>query len=44
VATGFTDVAVVQIGGQSQPGFLDWAARELLPELRHLAGAGDSRA
>jgi G6PDH family F420-dependent oxidoreductase len=44
VTAGFTDVAVVQIGGQSQPGFLDWAERELLPELRHLAGAGDSRA
>jgi G6PDH family F420-dependent oxidoreductase len=44
VTAGFTDVAVVQIGGQSQPGFLDWAARELLPELRHLTGAGDSRA
>jgi G6PDH family F420-dependent oxidoreductase len=31
---GFTDVAVVQIGGDSQPAFLEWAERELLPALR----------
>jgi G6PDH family F420-dependent oxidoreductase len=30
---GFTDVAVVQIGGDSQQEFLDWAQRELLPAL-----------
>jgi G6PDH family F420-dependent oxidoreductase len=30
---GFTDVAVVQVGGESQPAFLDWAQRELLPAL-----------
>jgi G6PDH family F420-dependent oxidoreductase len=35
VAAGFTDVAVVQIGGDTQPAFLDWAERELLPALRH---------
>lgn len=31
---GFTDVAVVQIGGDSQGPFLDWAETELLPALR----------
>ena len=34
VAAGFTDVAVVQIGGDTQPGFLDWAEREFLPALQ----------
>ena len=34
VDAGFTDVAVVQIGGDTQPEFLDWAERELLPALR----------
>jgi G6PDH family F420-dependent oxidoreductase len=36
VDAGFTDVAVVQIGGESQPDFLDWAERELVPALRDL--------
>jgi G6PDH family F420-dependent oxidoreductase len=36
VDTGFTDVAVVQIGGDTQPEFLEWAERELLPALRAL--------
>lgn len=27
---GFTDIAVVQVGGQSQPNFLDWAERVLI--------------
>lgn len=31
---GFTDIAVVQVGGETQPAFLDWAERELLPALR----------
>ena len=31
VAAGFTDVAVVQIGGDTQPEFLDWAEKKLLP-------------
>jgi G6PDH family F420-dependent oxidoreductase len=31
---GFTHVAVVQIGGDHQAEFLDWAERELLPALR----------
>lgn len=31
---GFTDVAVVQVGGENQPEFLEWAEQELLPALR----------
>lgn len=31
---GFTDIAVVQIGGDHQDGFFDWAQQELLPALR----------
>jgi G6PDH family F420-dependent oxidoreductase len=31
---GFTDVAVVQVGDESQDGFLRFAERELLPALR----------
>jgi G6PDH family F420-dependent oxidoreductase len=31
---GFTDVALVQIGGDQQEGFLDFAEKELLPALR----------
>jgi G6PDH family F420-dependent oxidoreductase len=33
---GFTHVALVQIGGDQQGPFLDWAGRELLPALRAL--------
>ncbi|MBA4861701.1 LLM class F420-dependent oxidoreductase [Streptomyces sp. PSKA54] len=33
---GFTDVALVQIGGASQMPYLDWAQKELLPALREL--------
>jgi G6PDH family F420-dependent oxidoreductase len=36
VDAGFTHVAVVQIGGDSQDIFFDWAADELLPALRRL--------
>jgi hypothetical protein len=36
VDAGFTHVAVVQIGGDTQPTFLDWAERELLRALRKL--------
>jgi len=36
VDAGFTDVAVVQIGGDTQPEFLDWAESELLPALKQL--------
>jgi G6PDH family F420-dependent oxidoreductase len=33
---GFTEVALVQIGGDRQEQFCDWAERELLPALRAL--------
>ena len=33
---GFTDVALVQIGGEHQAGFLEWSEKELLPALREL--------
>ncbi|GAB3802798.1 TIGR03557 family F420-dependent LLM class oxidoreductase [Micromonospora zhanjiangensis] len=36
VDAGFTDVAIVQIGEDGQPRFLDWARDELLPRLREL--------
>jgi G6PDH family F420-dependent oxidoreductase len=36
IDAGFTDVAVLQVGGDTQPGFLDWADHELLPALRTL--------
>lgn len=31
---GFTHLALVQIGGDAQAGFVDWAASDLLPALR----------
>ncbi|WP_189816085.1 LLM class F420-dependent oxidoreductase [Streptomyces olivaceoviridis] len=31
---GFGEVALVQIGGDTQPEFLDWSAKTLLPALR----------
>jgi G6PDH family F420-dependent oxidoreductase len=36
IDAGFTHVAVVQIGGDTQPEFLQWAEQEFLPELRRL--------
>lgn len=36
VEAGFTEVALVQVGGDSQPEFLEWARRRLLPALREL--------
>ncbi|WFB06089.1 LLM class F420-dependent oxidoreductase [Streptomyces sp. LX-29] len=33
---GFTEIALVQIGGASQLPFLEWAEKELLPALRAL--------
>ncbi|MGW0558383.1 LLM class F420-dependent oxidoreductase [Streptomyces sp. NPDC002926] len=33
VDAGFTDVALVQIGGGTQPEFIDWSAKMLLPAL-----------
>jgi G6PDH family F420-dependent oxidoreductase len=34
VDAGFTDVALVQVGGDHQQPFIDWAQSELLPALR----------
>ncbi|GAA3393811.1 LLM class F420-dependent oxidoreductase [Cryptosporangium minutisporangium] len=34
VEAGFTHVALVQIGGDHQEGYLDWSEKELLPALR----------
>ena len=36
VDAGFTEVALVQVGGDHQASYLDWAERELLPALREL--------
>jgi G6PDH family F420-dependent oxidoreductase len=36
VEAGFTHVALVQVGGDAQGPFFDWAERELLPALREL--------
>jgi len=36
VEAGFTEIALVQIGADSQAAFCDWAQRELLPALRAL--------
>jgi len=38
VDAGFTHVALVQVGGEHQDRFLDWARAELLPELRNRDG------
>ncbi|MGP2436176.1 LLM class F420-dependent oxidoreductase [Streptomyces sp. JW3] len=35
---GFTEIALVQIGGESQPAFLDWSEKTLLPALRAALG------
>jgi G6PDH family F420-dependent oxidoreductase len=36
IDAGFTEIALVQIGGDTQQGFTEWAERELLPALRSL--------
>ncbi|HEX5598912.1 MAG TPA: TIGR03557 family F420-dependent LLM class oxidoreductase [Micromonosporaceae bacterium] len=36
VDAGFTHVALLQVGGEQQASFLDWARDELLPRLRQL--------
>jgi hypothetical protein len=41
VDAGFTHVALVQIGGQTQADFVSFAARELLPALREEYGKVD---
>ncbi|MEV4620263.1 TIGR03557 family F420-dependent LLM class oxidoreductase [Asanoa sp. NPDC049573] len=33
---GFTHVSLLQIGDESQPEFIDWAASELIPRLKQL--------
>jgi hypothetical protein len=33
-AAGFTQIALVQVGGDTQEEFISWAATELLPALR----------
>jgi len=44
VDAGFTHVALVQIGGETQPEFLTFAERELLPALHEEYGKpGDAR-
>ncbi|MCK8437697.1 LLM class F420-dependent oxidoreductase [Streptomyces sp. D2-8] len=35
---GFTEIALVQIGGESQPAYLDWSEKTLLPALRDAFG------
>lgn len=41
VDAGFTHVALVQVGGDTQPEFLRFAERELLPALREEYGKAD---
>jgi G6PDH family F420-dependent oxidoreductase len=41
VEAGFTHVALVQIGGETQADFVSFAARELLPALREEFGKPD---
>ena len=36
IEAGFTHLALVQVGAESQASFLAWAEHELLPELRKL--------
>jgi G6PDH family F420-dependent oxidoreductase len=36
IDAGFTEIALVQIGGAHQEDFIGWAERELLPALRSL--------
>jgi len=44
VDAGFTHVALVQVGGDTQPEFLRFAEAELLPALREEYGkSGDAR-
>jgi G6PDH family F420-dependent oxidoreductase len=44
VDAGFTHVALVQIGGDTQPDYLTFAERELLPALREQYGKADAPA
>ncbi len=38
IDAGFDEIALVQVGDESQPRFIAWAERELLPALRSVAG------
>lgn len=42
VDAGFTHVALVQVGGDTQPDYLTFAERELLPALREEFGKSDT--
>jgi hypothetical protein len=44
VEAGFSHVALVQVGGETQPDFLRFARAELLPALRKEFGAADDPA
>jgi G6PDH family F420-dependent oxidoreductase len=44
VDAGFTHVALVQVGGDTQPHFVTFAERELLPALREEYGKADAPA
>ncbi len=44
VDAGFTHVALVQVGGDTQPDYLTFAERELLPALREEYGKADAPA
>jgi G6PDH family F420-dependent oxidoreductase len=44
VEAGFSHVALVQVGGETQPDFLEFAQAELLPALRKEFGAADDPA
>jgi hypothetical protein len=36
VTAGFTEIALVQVGGDHQLPFLEWAEKKLLPALKDL--------
>jgi len=36
IDAGFSHIALVEVGGDHQADFLEWAAKELLPALREL--------
>jgi G6PDH family F420-dependent oxidoreductase len=44
VEAGFTHVALVQVGGDTQPEFLEFAGRELIPALREAYGKAEAPA
>jgi G6PDH family F420-dependent oxidoreductase len=44
VDAGFTHVALVQVGGDTQPDYVEFAQRELLPALREEYGKADAAA